>query len=371
MSRPALILVDHDPTTRRLHEERISAACPPEIEILPASGAEEGLRLLHSLRDQGRPVEILIARQSMPGMAGARFLEIAHSQFPGIGKILLADRPSLEEAIYAFNNTGLDKYIPLPWDPGDLKFTVTSMLRQREMRCFSDRLLTDLQARNRELTATLAELERARREQERSYIQTVESLAVALEAKDRYTSGHSQRVSRFATLIARSLGLPPGEVEVIGQVARLHDIGKIGMLDKILNKPGKLTPEELEAVRAHPVIGAQILAPVKTFEKHVAGIKHHHETYDGGGYPDGLKGTEIPLAARIVCLADAFDAMTSTRPYRVGLPLGFAMREMQRMAGRQFCPECVDAFVRVLKTSGAVEEGSEAAGPAEPAAAGA
>ena len=175
-------------------------------------------------------------------------------------------------------------------------------------------------------------------------------------------------MSKFAHLIARSLGLPKEEVEIVAQVALLHDIGKIGMLDKILNKPANLTPEEREAIKSHPVVGAQILAPVSTFSKHVAGIKHHHEMYDGSGYPDRLKGVEIPLHARIVCLADAFDAMTSTRPYRVALPIEFAMQEMKKMAGIQFCPECVDAFIRVLKTSGvlegeAVDEAAQVAPP--------
>jgi HD-GYP domain-containing protein (c-di-GMP phosphodiesterase class II) len=101
------------------------------------------------------------------------------------------------------------------------------------------------------------------------------------------------------------------------------------------------------------VVGAQILVPVRTFEKHLEGIRHHHEMYDGSGYPDGLKGTDIPLAARVVSLADAFDAMTSTRPYRVGLPLSFAMEEIQKMRGRQFCPEAVDAFLQVLRATGA------------------
>src|SRR5207247_229620 len=196
-----------------------------------------------------------------------------------------------------------------------------------------------------------------------------ESLAIALEAKDRYTAGHSQRVAKFARLIARSLGMPQGEVDIVGQVALLHDIGKIGMLDKILNKPANLTPEEREAIKTHPVAGAQILAPVATFAKHVEGIKHHHEMFDGTGYPGRLKGTDIPLSARIVCLADAFDAMTSTRPYRVGLPLEFAIQEMQKMSGRQFCPDCVEAFVRVLQSKGVLEEEIPQAPGGDPGAA--
>jgi HD-GYP domain-containing protein (c-di-GMP phosphodiesterase class II) len=160
-------------------------------------------------------------------------------------------------------------------------------------------------------------------------------------------------VARFATLIARSMGLAKDGVEEVAQVALLHDIGKIGMLDSILNKPSNLTPEERELVKSHPVVGAQILAPVKTFERHVVGIRYHHEMFDGSGYPDKLKGEEIPVTARIVSLADAFDAMTSTRPYRIGLPLAFAMQEMQKMRGRQFCPMAVDAFIRVLQSTGA------------------
>lgn len=357
MNRPALIIIDHDSVTRKLHAKRVGAVCPPNIEVLSATCAEEALGLLHSLSKEKRVVEMVITSQRMPGMTGGRLLEIVNSQFPGVGKILLSDTPSLDEAIYAFNNAAVDKYIPLPWDAEDIKFTITTLFRQREMGRLNTRLLGDLKERNTQLTEALANLQQARHDLERSYIQTIESLAVALEAKDRYTSGHSQRVSRFATLIAKAMGLGGEEVEVIRQVALLHDIGKIGMVDAILNKPSNLTEEERELVKSHPVVGAQILVPVRTFERHVDGIRYHHEMYDGSGYPDGLKGKEIPLAARVVSLADAFDAMTSTRPYRVGLPLAFAMQEIQKMRGRQFCPDAVDAFLRVLHATGASTPG--------------
>src|SRR2546428_353958 len=366
-----MLLVDHDEASRLQLKERVAAVCPPGMEVLAARSDEEALGILSSLREQHRTIELVIATQGMPGIAGGRFLEIVNAQFAGVGKILLSGKPSLDEAIYAINNAGLDKYIPTPWDPEDVKFTITALLRQREMKLLNEKLLSDLQVRNQQLTSALGNLEQARHDLESSYIQTVESLAVALEAKDRYTAGHSQRVAKFARLIARSLGLPKEEVEIIGQVALLHDIGKIGMLDKILNKPANLTPEEREAIKEHPVVGAQILAPVATFARHVEGIKHHHEMYDGSGYPGRLKGKEIPLSARIVCLADAFDAMTSTRPYRVGLPMEFAIQEMNKMAGRQFCPDCVEAFVRVLHSTAAAEQEvapAQAAAPAPRAA---
>jgi putative nucleotidyltransferase with HDIG domain len=310
---------------------------------------------------------MVVVNQGLPGIAGARLLEIIHAQFPNVARLLLSETPTLDEAIYAFNNSCVDRYVPLPWEDEDIKFTITSMLRQREMQRLNERLLFDLQTRNRELTGALGNLEEMGRALERSYIQTVQSLAVALEAKDRYTSGHSQRVARFASLIARSMELGKEDVELVAQVALLHDIGKIGMLDSILNKPGNLTPEERDLVKSHPVVGAQILSPVKTFEKHVAGIRYHHEMFDGTGYPEKLRGEEIPLPARIVSLADAFDAMTSTRPYRIGLPLGFALQEMLKMRGKQFCPMAVDAFARVLQASG-VSEVHALMAPAAPAA---
>ena len=374
MSRPALLIIDHDSVTRKLHAKRIAEVCPPNVEVVSATCAEEALGLLHSLGKEKRAVEIVITSQKMPGMTGGRLLEIVNAQFPGGGKILLSNTPSLDEAIYAFNNAAVDKYIPLPWDAEDIKFTITALFRQREMSRLNTQLLSDLKERNSQLTGAFSDLQEARLDLERSYIQTIESLAVALEAKDRYTSGHSQRVSRFATLIAKSMGLSKEDVEVIRQVALLHDIGKIGMLDSILNKPSNLTEEERELVKSHPVVGAQILQPVRTFSKHVAGIRSHHEMYDGSGYPDGLKGTDIPLAARVVSLADAFDAMTSTRPYRVGLPLAFAMEEIQKMRGRQFCPESVDAFMGVLRATGvsaAAAPQEETAGDPSPDAGGA
>jgi len=353
MSRPVVFIIDNVSVTRQMHKEAIEASCPREIEVLTTASAEEALGTLYALRDQGRAIEMVIVSQGLPGIPGNRLLEIVSTQFPAVCRILLSDKPSLEEAIYAFNNSGVDRYIPLPWEKEDIKFTISSLLRQREMNRLNERLLSDLQMRNQELVVAFRNLDEAKKENERSYIQTVQSLAVALEAKDRYTAGHSQRVARFATLIARAMGLPKDEVEVVSQVALLHDIGKIGMLDSILNKPSNLTPEERELVKSHPVIGAQILAPVKTFERHVVGIRYHHEMFDGSGYPDKVKGEEIPVTARIVSLADAFDAMTSTRPYRIGLPLAFAMQEMIKMRGRQFCPMAVDAFIRVLQSTGA------------------
>ncbi|HEV8335549.1 MAG TPA: HD domain-containing phosphohydrolase [Candidatus Polarisedimenticolia bacterium] len=348
MSQGTIVLVDDNSDSLESLHGAVGEALGREQEILVAHSSEEGLGLLYRIRSDGKYLEMVITKQGLPGIPGTRFLEIVHSQFPGVIKILVSDRPSLEEAVYAFNNAGLDRYIARPWEPEDLKFTVTSLIRQAAMRRTNERLLVDLQKKNAELRDALRELKEAKQEVENSYLSAIQSLAVALEAKDRYTAGHSQRVSRFAMMIARGLDLPAAEVRTIGQIGLLHDIGKIGMDDKVLNKPGKLTKEEFDLIKQHPVIGAQILTPVRSLENHISGIRHHHESWDGTGYPDGLKGEAIPQTARIVCLADSFDAMTSTRPYRPGRTLQEAIQEMRRCAGIQFDGRCVDAFISIL-----------------------
>jgi HD-GYP domain-containing protein (c-di-GMP phosphodiesterase class II) len=349
LNRGTIVLVDDDTESLERMQKALDQAVGGDLEILAASSSEDGLGTLYRIRNEGKNLELVITSQTLPGIPGTRFLEIVQSQFPGVIKILVSDRPSLEEAIYAFNNAGLDRYVAKPWEPEDMRFTVTSLLRQAAMRRTNERLLVDLQKRNSELREALRELKEAKQEVENGYLSAIQSLAVALEAKDRYTAGHSQRVSRFAMMIARGLELPGPEVRTIGQIGLLHDIGKIGMDERVLNKPGKLTREEFEMVKQHPVIGAQILAPVRSLEGHLSGIRYHHESWDGTGYPDGLKAEAIPFPARIICVADSFDAMTSTRPYRPGRTLEEAVIEMRRCSGMQFDLRCVEAFISILQ----------------------
>jgi putative nucleotidyltransferase with HDIG domain len=177
----------------------------------------------------------------------------------------------------------------------------------------------------------------------------LKSLVNALEAKDPYTGKHSERVTIFAVRLARTMGCRPNDIEVLRTVGYLHDIGKIGITDKILNKPGGLVPEEYEMVKRHPVIGEAIVRELGLSAEERAIIRHHHERWDGKGYPDGLSGTDIPFLARIVTVADAFDAMTSKRAYRDSLPLEQAKQEIRDNRGRQFDPDVVDAFFAVME----------------------
>jgi response regulator RpfG family c-di-GMP phosphodiesterase len=321
-------------------------------EVVIAKSAEEGLAIIYDLHHQGKTVEMVITDLLMPGMSGDRFLEIVQARFPHIVKILLTGHTGLDSALYCINNANLDKYISKPWQIEDLHMTVTSLLRQFRLRRDNQQLLEDLQLRNLQLKGALRELRKAQGQVEESYMQTLQSLAAALDAKDPYTAGHSERVARWASMIARRLSLPREEIEDIRAVSLLHDIGKIGLPEKILNKPGRLTAEEMDMVKMHPIIGSQILEPLVSFARYVPIVRHHHERYDGHGYPDGLGGPDLPLAVWVTALADAFDAMTSNRPYRKGQALDFAFGEMLEGISRQFHPDCVRLFLEVLQDPG-------------------
>jgi len=177
------------------------------------------------------------------------------------------------------------------------------------------------------------------------YKSTVKALAAAIDARDPYTCGHSQRVTKYALMAGTLLILSGEELEVLEYGGILHDIGKIGIADHILTKHGVLTSEEKEIMRTHPVIGANMLKEIPFLEKVSRLILHHHERYDGSGYPDGLKGEEIPMGARLIAVADAFDSMTTERSYRVVLSVDTAINELHRFSGTHFCPVAVEAFV--------------------------
>ena len=178
---------------------------------------------------------------------------------------------------------------------------------------------------------------------------SIRAVVNTVEAKDKYTRGHTERVTEYSVMIAKQLNLPPAEIQRIELSALLHDVGKIGIPDKILLKPGKLTDEEYEVVKEHPVRGVKIMQPIKQLAIVLDGIKYHHEWMNGNGYPEGLKGKKIPLVARIITVGDAYDAMTSDRPYRKALPKKEAIRRLMKDSKTQFFPELVEAFIECQK----------------------
>jgi len=179
-----------------------------------------------------------------------------------------------------------------------------------------------------------------------SEIDIIMSLVLSQEAKGRYTNGHSKRVTRYSVEVAKKLGLPDDEIGTIGRAGKLHDIGKIGIRDSILFCEGKLSEEQYNTIKTHPAKGANIIEPLKFLHREKDIIRHHHERYDGKGYPDGLKGERIPLGARIMAVADAYDAMRSTRPYKKPFSKEEIISELENNAGKQFDPKIVDIFLK-------------------------
>lgn len=193
------------------------------------------------------------------------------------------------------------------------------------------------------------ELEQKNVELQRLFISTIQGLSNTLEAKDKYTKDHSTNVANYAVIISEKLNFPKDKIELLRTAGLLHDIGKIGIEASVLNKLGSLTKEEYEQVKKHPVISACIVEPIKEFSEIISSIRHHHESFDGSGYPDALKGEDIPLGARILAIADAYDAMNSNRPYRNRLKKNESIKELIANKGIQFDPRLVDIFIKLIE----------------------
>lgn len=197
--------------------------------------------------------------------------------------------------------------------------------------------------------AQMNEIKKINEELEKAYLESIETLRYTVEAKDTYTRGHSDRVSELSVLIGKKVNLSEEDLRTMQIGGLFHDIGKIGVPDSILLKESKLTDDEYSEIKNHPSIGAHILSTATIFKNMIPIVKHHHERYDGSGYPGRLKGDEIPYLARIAAIADSFDAMTSRRTYRDSLPIETVIAEFERCKGTQFDPELTDAFLDILK----------------------
>ncbi len=200
-----------------------------------------------------------------------------------------------------------------------------------------------------EIERTVSSLQEALAENKELLVDAIRALAAAIDAKNPYTRGHSERVSQYAVAVARHCGISGGELQTVEISALLHDIGKIGIDDAILTKPDALTDSEFAQMRVHTVKGAAIVSPIKRLREMLPGIRSHHESWSGGGYPDGLVGAEIPLVARIIAAADVFDAMTTQRPYQAAMRLDRAYEQLRAMAGTRLDPVVVQAFFAAIR----------------------
>lgn len=329
MRRHKILLVDDEVPNLRLLRRVLSE----EHDTFEAQSGTEALSLL-----QQHQMSLIITDQRMPGMTGVQLLEQSLPITPNAIKILLTGYTDVQALIDAINAGHVYKYIPKPWDAEELKLTVRRALEAFDLKEHNDQLVKDLQV-------AIGQLEELS-------VGTIRALADALDAKCDYTSGHSLRVSRFAVLIGRQLGLNDDILKDVELGGILHDIGKIGVPESILWKPSSLTPEEQEIMAHHPIKSAQIIGELTGLRRAREFVRHHHEYYDGTGYPDKLKGEKIPLGARIILVADAYDAMTTDRPYRKAIGHHRAIEELKKHTGRQFDPLIVEALLAIAGEDG-------------------
>lgn len=286
--------------------------------------AHNGLEALEVVKQYGNKIALIVSDQKMPVMEGTEFLKKVRETNPQIVKILLTGHVGTDILVSAINDCDLFQYILKPFEPKELEIAVENGISKFAMA--SD---------NKVFYNELREL----------FYKTIRAISNALDTKDSYTNGHSLRVTLYSMILAKELNLDDSYMEDIEIAGLLHDIGKIAMPKSILCKNGKLTDEEFLVMKSHPLRGEKIVINIKKLQMISSWVKAHHEKWDGRGYPDGLKGAEIPLPGRIIALADTYDAMTSTRPYRAALSHEVAIAEIKRCAGTQFDPELAGLFV--------------------------
>ncbi|MBU0635106.1 MAG: response regulator [Candidatus Omnitrophica bacterium] len=289
----------------------------------------------------------------MPVMDGLTVLRNIRQMDTSI-KVIMVTALEDENTVNEAKKLGAVDYVRKPFQ---LDYMEKEVLEKVNTQLFGD-LRQEIEEKNKLIEQLAQEVKRANelnKKLKRNFYQTILSLATALEARDRYTHGHSERVDIYSTIIAQELKdaygfeLDDKFFENLHIEARLHDIGKIAIVDTVLNKPGRLTQEEYEIIKIHPLQSAHILAPLEDLTENIEVIKHHHERYDGKGYPDSLSGDMIHLRARIIAAADSFDAMTSDRPYRKAMEIEVAVTELEKNKGTQFDVKVIEAFVSAYK----------------------
>lgn len=306
-----------------------------DYNILTASNGKEALEIVEG---KGSEIALIVSDQKMPEMEGTEFLKRASENYPDIIKILLTGHLDVDAIVDSINDCHLYQYIVKPFDPEELKLTIETGIQKYDLVNNKTVILKDL----REL-----------------FYKTIKLIASALDAKDPYTHGHSLRVTMYSLILAKKLNLDETTLEEIETAGLLHDIGKIGIPQSILCKPGKLTDEEYEVMKSHPAQAEKMLMGIKKLTVVSNWLRAHHERWDGRGYPYGLKGEEIPISGRIIALADTYDAMTSTRSYRKALSHETAMEEIQRCSGTQFDPVLAELFVSLSEEISAAKDDPE------------
>ncbi len=331
------ILIVDDEETIRLALRKFLRSRGYEVEI--TGSGDNALEILDK-----ESFSLMLCDVRMPGLTGVQIVPLAMEKDPNLGIIMLTavnDAATATEVL----SSGASDYLMKPVELADLQQAVDRALTKRANlieRRRVDKLIRE------EVTLRTAELEREKEALRLMSISIAETLINAMEAKDLYLRGHSQRVAELCVELALELGLDGPMVEDLRLAGRLHDVGKIGIREEILNKPGRLTQEEFDHVKQHVRIGLDILAPLHHIKTPLSYIEHHHEHWNGAGYPNGLSGEAILLGGRILCVADTFDALTSKRAYRDPLSPLATLEHLKIDVGKQFDPRVYDALIRVI-----------------------
>jgi cyclic di-GMP phosphodiesterase len=325
------LIVDDEPALRQVLVHLMRGA---GFTCLEAGNGEDALATL-----ERHDITLVMSDLRMPKLDGIGLLEQIRRRWPDTAVVMITAVSDVEVAVSALASGAMD-YLTKPFHLEEVRARVAQALEKRrlvlENRGYQERLQEKVTSQARRL--------------EELFLASVQSLAEALEVKDPYTRGHSVRVSHYSVVIAKEMGLNAELLRRIELGGHVHDIGKIGVREDVLNKPGKLTNDEYQHIMTHPMVGWKILAPLLGDMPEALNIvRSHHERFDGRGIPDRLVGTDIPLEARIAAAADSFDAMASDRPYRPGLSMDHAIAEIVRCSGTQFDPSVVEAVVSAVE----------------------
>jgi len=332
---PKVLVVDDEPAVRMFFREALRSVASYVAEAGDATCALASI--------ESGDFDIIVCDVWMPGASGLDLLSMAQQNRWDVGFILVTGEIQAETVIAALR-LGAADFLLKPLRAEEVTRAVAHAFEQlvstQQARAYRGSLESSIQRRTHELEKALSELES-------NYQMTLEALVAALDAREHETFSHSLRVRAYTRYLARRAGYPPALLPSLEQGALLHDIGKIAVADAILLKPAKLTEDEWTEMRKHPTAGDEILRRVPFLRPASAIVRHHHERFDGTGYPDSLKAAEIPLGARLFAVADTLDAMTTDRAYRKGPGFEAARAEIQRCGGRQFDPHIVELFLKI------------------------
>lgn len=341
-SPPLVLVVDDEAPIRALLAEGLATF---GFSTVCAASAEEAMSVL-----QQEPVQVVLSDIEMPERTGLDLLGDIKKHDADLDVIMVTGAVDADTAVQSIRHGAVD-YVTKPFNLHEVQIVIERTLEKRrlilENRAHQERLEDLVQLRTSEVLEKKRQVEELYQELEGSYESTLQALITALDFRDNETQGHSYRVVEYAVTVACQMGVGEPTLTEIRRGAILHDVGKIGVSDSVLKKPGKLDPDEWAEMKRHPEIGYQMLRHIRFLEPSLEIVLSHQERFDGTGYPRGLVGDAIPLGARIFAVVDTFDAMTSDRPYRKALTIDDACAEIDRCAGTQFDPAVARAFLSI------------------------